>query len=356
MSAKGILVIVSLALSLSTGWALRATGPAGRASAGGAGAGDRRHVLIGLSLDTLKEARWQADRDLFVAKAKALGADVSVQSANGDDTVQMNNVTSLLSSGINVLVIAPHNAQAMARAVELAHRDAVPVISYDRLIRGGGVDLYLSFDNVAIGRLQAQYVVDQLPKVGHRPLKLVRIYGAKTDNNAILYKQGQDEVLKPHLDNGEIVVVQEDWAEDWKPENAKRITNAAITNAGRGIDAILASNDGTAGGAVQALSEEGLAGKVMVTGQDAEAVACQRIAQGTQAMTVYKPIRRLAERAAELAVALGQGRPVVATASTNDGAADIPSVLFPSVVVTRENLDDTVVKDNFHSHAEVYGQ
>ena len=324
-----------MALSIAIGIALHAN----VGSIATTGASHRDHPLIGLSLDTLKEARWQADRDMFVARAKALGSDVSVQSANGDDTVQINNVTSLLSGGINVLVIAPHNAVAMARAVELAHKDGVPVISYDRLIRDSDVDLYLSFDNIAVGRLQGQYIVDQLPKIGHRPMRLVRIYGAKTDNNAVLYKQGQDEAVQPHIDNGDITVVQEDWAEDWKPENAKRITNAAITNAGRNIDAILASNDGTAGGAIQALSEEGLAGKVIVTGQDAELVACQRIEQGTQSMTVYKPIKTLASRAAEMAVSLGQGRPLIATATVNNGKMDIPALLFPSVVVTKENMD-----------------
>ncbi len=350
MSARTVLTVVSLVLSVALGLALRANGPAAHA-----GTGRRERPLIGLSLDTLKEARWQGDRDFFVAGVQSLGGDVSVQSANSDDATQIQNVTSLLSTGIDVLVIAPHNALAMARAVELAHAQGVPVLSYDRLIKGAVPDLYLSFDNDAVGRLQGQYLVDQLPKIGHRPMRLVRIYGAKTDNNAVLYKQGQDEALQPRIDVGDIQVVQADWAEDWKPENAKRIMNAAITNVGRTIDAALASNDGTAGGAVQALSEEGLAGKVLVTGQDAELVACQRIVQGTQAMSVYKPIKRLAARAAEAAVAMARGKPVVATAVVNNGTADVPSILFPSVIVTKDNMDQTVIADGFHTHAEVYG-
>ncbi len=265
-------------------------------------------------------------------------------------------MTSLLAGGVDVLVIALHNAQAMARAVDLAHAQGVPVVSYDRLIKGAVPDLYLSFDNAAVGRLQGQYVVDQLGRVGHRPLRLVRVYGAKTDNNAVLYKDGQDGAIDPHVANGDVVVVGADWAEDWKAENAKRIVNAALTAAGRDVDAVLASNDGTAGGAVQALAEDGLAGRVIVTGQDAELVACRRIVQGTQAMTVHKPNKRLATRAAEMAVLLGQGRSVVATTTVDNGSAEIPSVLFPSVVVTRDNLDQTVIADGFHTHAEVYGK
>ena len=188
----------------------------------------------------------------------------------------------------------------MAKAVKMAHEAGIPVIAYDRIIRDSDLDLYVSFDNERVGELQAKFLVDHLPTPGKG--RIVRIYGAKTDNNASLFKRGQDRVLEPYIARGDIVVVHEDWAEDWKPENAKRIVNAAITASGPGIDAVLASNDGTAGGAIQALSEEGLAGKVLVTGQDADTVALQRIAAGTQAMTIYKPLKTLARGAAELAV------------------------------------------------------
>ena len=351
MSSRNILTIISLALSILIGLALaRTSGPAKVATS------HHDHPLIGLSLDTLKEARWQGDRDLFVARATELGSKVLVQSANSDDTVQMQNCTSLLSAGVDVLVIAPHDAQAMAGAVEMAHRQGIPVISYDRLIRGAQADLYMSFDNLAVGQMQGKYIADQLPKIGHRPMKIVRIYGAKSDSNAALYKLGQEQGMGEHLINGDIKVVQEDWADDWKPENAKRIVNAAITNNGRDIDAILASNDGEAGGAAQALLEEGLAGKVLITGQDGDLVACQRIVAGTQSMTVYKPIKQLATHAAEMAVLIGQGKPIIATAIVNNGTADVPSVLFAPMVVTKETINDTVVKDGFHTHAEVYGK
>jgi D-xylose transport system substrate-binding protein len=163
--------------------------------------------------------------------------------------------------------------------------------------------------------------------------------------------------LQPYIDKGDIKVVHEDWATDWKPEEAKKIMNAAITKVGKeNIQGVAAANDGTAGGAIQALSEEGIAGKIPVTGQDAEVVACQRIVQGTQAMTVYKPLKNLATRAAEVAVALGRGRPVVANKTVANGeSAQTPSILEEVVVVTKDNMRDTIIKDGFHTEQEVYG-
>jgi D-xylose transport system substrate-binding protein len=345
MKTRLTLVIMSLLLSVLIGLSL------GRQNAVNAGSERKSAVRIGLSLDTLKEARWQKDREMFERRANELGATVEVLSANGDDTVQISDVEKLITLGVNVLVIVPHDGTAMAKAVELAHKAGIPVIAYDRIIRDSNLDLYVSFDNLRVGELQARYLVDHLPRGRGR---VVRIYGAKTDNNAGLFKAGQDSVLAPLVKTGAITVLHEDWAEDWKPENAKRIVNAAITAKGSRIDAVLASNDGTAGGAVQALSEEGLAGKVLVTGQDADLVALQRIAAGTQAMTIYKPLHTLAQGAAELAVKMATGKPVIARHTVNNGSVDVPSVLFDVVTVTRENIDGTVVKDQLYRREEIF--
>lgn len=347
MNARVLLVSASLILSVLIGVAVsrRGAGPEIRTLPESV-----RKVRIGLSLDTLKEERWQRDRDRFVSRAAALGAEVFAQSANSDDTRQMQDIESLLSRGIDALVIVPHNGEAMAKAVHAAKKAGVPVISYDRLIRNSDVDVYLSFDNVRVGELQAQYIVNKLKG---RKARLVRIYGSKTDNNATLFKQGQDRVLQPLIDAGQVEVVHEDWALDWKPENAKKIVNAAITAKGRDLDAIIASNDGTAGGAIQALIEEGLAGKVLVTGQDAELAACQRILRGTQTMTIYKPLAKLADAAAEVAVAIGKRQVVVANSTVPNGFKDVPSLLQEVVTVDKDNLMDTVVKDGFHKAADL---
>jgi D-xylose transport system substrate-binding protein len=347
MKLRVLLVVVSLVASLLIGLVLGSRG-----GAGAMGVDTRRGITIGLSLDTLKEARWQKDRDMFVRRAGELGAQVRVLAANSDDTVQIGDVEKLITSGVDVLVIVPHDGRAMAKAVALAHVAGIPVIAYDRIVRDADLDLYVSFDNERVGELQARYLVDHLPTPGKG--RIVRVYGAKTDNNAAQFKRGQDKVLEPYVARGDIVVVHEDWAEEWKPENAKRIVNAAITAAGPRIDAVLASNDGTAGGAIQALAEEGLAGKVLVTGQDADNVALQRIAAGTQAMTIYKPLATLTRGAAELAVRMAERRVVVARETTDNGHGAVPSVLFDVVTVTRDNLVETVIRDGQATYDEVY--
>ena len=302
--------------------------------------------VIGLSLDTLKEERWQRDRDTFVAEAQKLGATVIVQSANSDDIRQIRDVESLISRGVDVLVVVPHNGAAMTRAIKSANEAKIPVIAYDRLILNANIDYYLTFDNVKVGEAQAGYAAARLP--ADRKARIVRIYGAPTDNNAKLFKQGQDNVLHPLIAAGKVEVVHEDWALDWKPENAKKIMNAAITKAGRNIDFVVVSNDGTAGGAIQALLEEGLAGKVLVTGQDADLAACQRIQRGTQAMTVYKPLKQLASLAARVAVDVARGLKPATTATLDNGTKAVPSIFEKVIAVDKTNLMTTVVADGFH--------
>lgn len=349
MKLRIALVVLSCLISVVTGLVL--------SRSGGTPVNSKKHArpLVGLSLDTLKEERWQRDRDNFVKKTGELGADVKVQSANGDDVRQVNDVQSLITEGVDVIVIAPHNGDAMAKAVNLAHDAGIPVLSYDRLIRNCDPDLYMTFDNFHVGELQAQYLVDALAKAGPGKKRIIRLYGAKTDNNAVVFKAGQDKVLKPLLESGAIEVVHEDWVDDWKPENAKKVANAGINQAGHNFDAILASNDGTAGGAIQALIEEGLAGKVLVTGQDADLAACQRIVAGTQSMTIYKPLKNLADQAAEYAVKLAKRRPVIAKGSYENGQIEVPTVLLDVIPVTKDNLRETVIKDGFHTAEEVFG-
>ncbi len=307
----------------------------------------KEHPVIGLSLDTLKEERWISDRDTFVREAEKRGARVIVQSATSDDTRQVRDVESLISRGVDVLVIVPHNGEAMSRAVKSANEAHVPVISYDRLIMNCLVDYYLSFDNVKVGEAQAKYAVEHLPK--DRPARVVRILGSRTDQNAVMFKEGQDHILNPLIASGKIIVLHEDWALDWKPELGKKIMNAALTKNGDAIDEVIVTNDGTAGGAIQALLEEGLAGKVLVTGQDADLAACQRILRGTQSMTVYKPVKKLATLAANVAVDIATGVTPQTTATINNGAKEVPSIFEAVIAVDKANLMQTVVADGFHS-------
>ncbi len=362
MKLRITLVLVSCVLSVLTGLVLHR----GTAGKGGGSTSEqsntretkRARPLIGLSMDTLKEERWQGDRDMFVKRATELGADVEVLSANSDDNRQIKDVEALITRGVDAMVIIPHDGAACAKAVELAHQANLPVLAYDRLITNCDLDLYMTFDNVKVGELQAKFVADAFAKTPGKK-RLVRIYGSKTDNNAFLFKQGQDNIINPLVEKGEIEIVHEDWAQDWRPENAKKIANAAITKAAAEqgalpFDAILVSNDGTAGGAIQALIEEGLAGKIIVTGQDAEKAACQRIVAGSQSMTIYKPLKELASKAAEAAVKLAQRRPIVAKAELDNGKVKVPSIFLEVVSVTKDNLRQTVIADGFLNEEDVF--
>ena len=309
----------------------------------------KKAVRIGLSMDTLKEERWQHDRDLFLARAKELGAEVDVQAANGDDRTQIQQAANLLTQGVDVLVVVPHNSEVAASIVEAAKRQCVPVISYDRLIRNSDVDLYVSFDNLKIGEMQAKYLLDRVPRGNY-----VLIGGSPSDNNALLYRQGQMNVLKPAIDRGDIKIVADQWAKEWQASEALKHTENALTQTKNDVAAVVASNDGTAGGVVQALSGQGLDGKVIVSGMDADLAALQRVVGGTQSMTVYKPIKPLATRVAEAAIALARGEQLVTNGTVNNGMKDVPSILLDAVVVDKTNMVDTIIKDGFQKMEDVY--
>ena len=330
--------------------ALSAGGCRPAAEKTGAEASRSRRIRIGFSMDTLKEERWHRDRDLLVKRAGELGAEVLVQAANGNDALQNSQAENMLTQGVDVLLVAPHNGRTAAVIVEAAHRGNVPVIAYDRLINDADVDLYMSFDNERVGQMQAEYLVARRPKGNY-----VVIGGAPTDNNALLYHQGQMKVLQPSISRGEIRIVTDQWARDWLAVEALKIMENALTRSDNKVDAVVAANDGVAGGAIQALSEQGLAGKTPVSGQDAELSACQRIAAGTQSMTVYKPIERLAFKAAEVAVKLARRQPHgEKTRGVPNGRKDVPSILLAPVAVDRDNLMTTVIADGYQKIEDVY--
>jgi D-xylose transport system substrate-binding protein len=310
----------------------------------------KKKITIGLSLDTLKEERWQRDRDTLKANIEKLGGELVVQAANSDDNLQNAQAENLLTQGVSVLVVVAHNGKSAATIVQSAHKMNVPVVAYDRLIMDSDVDIYLSFDNVKVGELQADYLVKRAPKGNY-----VLIGGAPTDNNARLFREGQMNILKPFIDRGDIKIVADQWAKDWQPVEALKITENALTKNNNKVNAIVASNDGLAGAAIQSLGEQKLAGKVPVSGQDADLSACQRIAAGTQSMTVYKPLAALAAKAAEVAMKLAKKEPVTeATSKLNNGKIEVPSVLLAPVSVDKDNLDATVIADNYQKREDVY--
>jgi D-xylose transport system substrate-binding protein len=307
------------------------------------------HLLIGFCIDTLKEERWQRDKAIFEAKIMELGAEVRTLAANTDDASQLSQAEQLISEGADVLVVVPHNANASSIIVQKAHKEGIKVISYDRLIRNADVDFYISFDNVRAGEMQAQAIVEKVPKGNY-----AYIGGAETDNNAHMFREGAMSVLKPLEEKGNIKVVYDHYTHDWRPEEALNNMENALSTNHNNIQAVIAANDGTAGGVISALAEQGLAGKVPVSGQDADLAALQRIVEGTQTMTVYKPIDEIATKAAEMAVSLAKGQPVVTDKKVNNGKIEVPSILLDPIEVTKENIRETVIKGGFQKIEEVY--
>lgn len=307
-----------------------------------------KEVKIGMAIDDLRLERWQKDRDIFVKKAESLGASVFVQSANGNEETQMSQIENMINRGVDVLVIIPYNGEVLSNVIKEAKREGIKVLAYDRMINNADIDFYVSFDNEKVGELQAESLVKQVPQGNY-----FLMGGSPVDNNARLFRAGQMKVLKPYIDEGKIKIVGDQWVDAWLPENALKIMENALTANKNNINAVVASNDATAGGAIQALSAQGLAGKVAISGQDADLAAIKRLKNGTQTMTVYKPISKLADEAAKIAVDLGNDKQPASNAKLNNGLKEVSAWLLDPIAVDKSNIDSTVVADGFHKKSDL---
>ena len=323
--------------------------PAGNAPAANGDPGKK--IKIGFSMATVKEERWQRDRAAFEAHCKAMNVECVITVADNRADKQANDVDNLLTQGVTVLVIAPQDATQAASMVEKAKAQNVPVISYDRLINSDKLDLYVSHQVPIIGRKIAEYALSKAPNGNY-----IMVYGSSTDNNAVIMSKEQLAILKPATDSGAIKIVASQFITDWKPEEALKMVENALTKNNDDIKAVVVSNDGMAGGVVSALGNRGLTGKVIVTGQDAQIDALQRIAEGKQTMTIYKPIIPLANAAVEAAMKLSKKESLTdAKPFRNDNIGkDIPAILLEVMTVDKENLMTTVVKDGYAKFDEVY--
>lgn len=305
-------------------------------------------VHIGFLLDNLKFERWQRDSKLVQARAHELGVKITVKDAEGNDDLQLQQANQLLDEGVNVLIVVPHDAEKAATIVQAAQHKGVPVVSYDRLIKNSPASLYISFNNVQVGRLQASSLLGDAPTGNYFLLE-----GAPTDNNAHQLEQGQKLALREAEANGRITLIGEAWCKGWDHTEAYEATLAELKKTDGKIAAVVAANDETAGGAIQALTEWKLAGKVPVSGQDADLAAVVRIIRGTQTMTVYKPLGPLAKRAVDAAVALARGGKPETSESTENGTYTVPAILLEPIAVNQNNLGATVISDGFHTAAEI---
>ena len=332
-----------------------------KAPGGGPSTGDTPPAgggKIALLLPESQTARYEAaDRPYFEGKFKELCPDVEIVYSNANQVAadQQQQAEAAIAQGVKVMVLDPVDGDAAGAIVNDAKAKNIPVISYDRLIKGGASpDYYVSFDNERVGQLQAQALLEKLTADGKKEPKITMINGSPTDNNATLFKNGAHKVF-----DGKVKIVKEDAAANWKPEEAQQLMEQFIAAIGpKGFDGAYQANDGTAGGAIAAMKAAGIDPKTKpTTGQDAEVAAIQRILAGEQYMTVYKAIRPEAEKTAELACALYKGeKPAdgVVTGKVNNGTIDVPSVLLTPIAVTAdgagetESVADTIVKDKFY--------
>lgn len=309
-----------------------------------------RRLKIGFAMATVKEERWQRDRDAFEAHCKKVNVDCLITVADNNSSRQANDVDNLLTQGVDVLVIAPQEATEAVAMVEKAKAQGVPVISYDRLINSDKIDLYISHQVPVIGRKIAEYAFQKVPKGNY-----AMVYGASTDNNAHIMKKEMLDVLQPAIDRGDIKIVADQFITDWKNDLALNFAENSLTKENDNIQAFVVSNDGMAGGVIQALGRRGLIGKVVVTGQDAGLEALRNIAEGKQSMTVYKPIIPLASQAVDAAIKLAKKESLTTTPFMNDAIKkEVPAILLEVTVVDKENLMDTVIKDGYSSFDDVY--
>ncbi|PXA71680.1 sugar ABC transporter substrate-binding protein [Cryobacterium arcticum] len=337
--------LLAIAVLATTG-ALAACSTGGSDSESTDGGGSADAIKIGLLLPESKTTRYESfDRPLFEDKLTSLG-DYEIVYANADQDAakQQQQAESALTEGVKVLVLDPVDGAAAASIAEAAAAQDVPVVSYDRLIKSDKVDYYISFDNEQVGVLQGTALVDRLQQDG-TTTGMIMINGSPTDANAAEFKKGAHSVI----DGSGIPILAEYDTPDWSPDKAQEWAAGQITQFGPEISGVYAANDGTAGGAIAAMKAAGVTPWPPVTGQDAELAAIQRIVAGDQYMTVYKAIKLEAEKAAEVADQLAQGE----TPEPDTTFQDVPSTLLTPVVVTIDNIQDTVIDDGFYTVDEI---
>ena len=306
---------------------------------------DDGKIQIGMSFDSFVIERWQRDRDVFVATARDLGAEVNVQSANGEVDKQISQITYFINKGVDAIVVVPIDADALTDVIVKAKKAGIPVMCYDRLVKNANADLYISFDNEKVGDLMGRAIYDKLGK----NRKILEVCGPESDNNVEQVAKGFEYQSRRNAAQ----IIGTCHCEGWKSEIAYEYINDNEDLVSK-ADGIMCGNDALAGVVIKALSEMRLAGKVVVVGQDADLEACQRVVEGTQEMTVYKPVENLAKSAAEYAVSLAKGEEIKTATGFNDGTYDVPFIKLQPIAVTKGNMDETIISGGYHLREDVY--
>lgn len=306
---------------------------------------DSEEIQIGMAFDSFLIERWERDRDIFVSRARDLGASVNVQNANGDVQKQKDQIKYLIDKKMDVIVLVAVDSSALTKEVQEARAAGIKVVAYDRLITDAPLDLYISFDNEMVGKYMADAIIEGLPSGGD----VIKINGPSKDNNVLLINKGFDREIRGHGIN----VFDTYYASEWKGEEAFNYLSENPVKADR-ADAVMCGNDSLAGQAVKYYSEKRRAGRIPIVGQDADLDACQRIVEGTQTMTVYKSIEQLAKKAAESSVSLAKGNSVAGVTDLKNGDYQVPYLSIAPVMVTKDNIDSVIIDSGFHLREDVY--
>ncbi|NUS18745.1 MAG: D-xylose ABC transporter substrate-binding protein [Mesorhizobium sp.] len=298
---------------------------------------EAKDKVIGVSWSNFQEERWKTDEAAMKKAIEAAGDKYISADAQSNPGKQLTDVESLISQGANALIILAQDASAIGPAVQKALDEGIPVVGYDRLIENKDV-FYLTFDNKEVGRMQAREVFKAKPEGNY-----VFIKGSGSDPNADFLFSGSMEVLKAAIDSGKIKNVGEAYTDGWLPANAQKNMEQFLTANDNKVDAVVAANDGTAGGVVAALTAQGLAGTVPVSGQDGDHAALNRIALGTQTVSVWKDARELGKNAAEIASQLADGKKNADIAGAKDfttpGGNTVKSLFLTPIAITKDNLN-----------------
>ena len=302
-------------------------------------------IKIGLSFDSYVIERWQRDRDVFLSTATEMNAEVIVQSADGNAEEQIEQIKYFIEKDVDAIVIVAVNCNTLTDVIKEAKNAGIYVVAYDRLIQDADIDLYISFDNEKVGELMAENIIDNTPANA----RIVCMLGSDSDANVSMVKNGFEKVIKNSKAKVCFTEYCNNWEADLAYESMQKILNSKLD-----FNAVMCGNDDLAAMVYKALSERGQAKDICIVGQDADLSACQRIVNGWQSMTVYKPVESLAKEAAMNTLMLCNDEKLEISTTINNGKKDVPSILLTPVSVTKDNLDKIIIDGGFHTKDEIY--
>lgn len=309
---------------------------------------DRENIVIGVSLPNQRIPRWVRDKEAFKYYTDQKGVTLKLEDADYDPLLQAKQVEDLISQNVDVLIIAPLDSLAFTSLVEKAKKAGIKVISYDGLLYNSNSDLYVSFNGTQVGELQGRYLVQNVPRGNY-----IILSGDPNDDTSKLYKDGSLIYIMPLVSTGSIKIVSNVSIRNWDPVESYNVVKTILSK-NNNVNAILSPTDAISGGAIKALEEVGLAGKVAITGQDASPAAIRRILDGTQSMTVLKDSRELAKAAINASIKLVNGESLDTNTIINNGYKDVPAIILPPALVTRYNIPETIINTGYLKPGDIY--